>query len=191
MHSGGSIDNRQRVQVALLFLTKDDIPTEPIWTAFITAAAELTLRVRVPPPAPPPVQLLPAIPEHTDEVEATCWPTDYVNYGFSNYTIAGSQWNTFTGTLRFRYVRALRDAAAWRRTVRWCDASVGVQECTGNPVCMGRGDCTRRTPHHVHLETVCVLQARRRHSFQTRRPGCATAAKAAGRARHTQQDLLL
>jgi hypothetical protein len=48
------------LQVALLFLVKVRIPTEPIWTAFIASAAELSLVDRVPPPAPRPPTLLPS-----------------------------------------------------------------------------------------------------------------------------------
>jgi hypothetical protein len=36
------------LQVAFLFLARDEIHTEPIWTAFFAAAAELSLQKRVP-----------------------------------------------------------------------------------------------------------------------------------------------
>ena len=59
-----------------MFLVRDRIPTEPIWTAFIAAAAELKLLMHVPPPAPHPTRLLHAISEHTADLNATCWPLD-------------------------------------------------------------------------------------------------------------------
>jgi hypothetical protein len=59
--------------VALLFLVKDVIPTEPIWTAFIAAAAELRLRT-VPPPTPhAPPDWLPEVPLLAKELAAVCW----------------------------------------------------------------------------------------------------------------------
>jgi hypothetical protein len=61
------------MQVALLFLVRDDIPTEPIWAAFIAAAAELTLRVQVPPTRPAAPHLFPAIQRNETERKATCW----------------------------------------------------------------------------------------------------------------------
>lgn len=61
------------LQVALLFLAKDVIPTEPIWTAFIAAAAELRLRT-VPPLSPhTPSDLLPQVPLIAKELAAVCW----------------------------------------------------------------------------------------------------------------------
>lgn len=40
------------LQVAFLFLAQDKIPTEAIWTAFFTSAAELALRRNIPPTRP-------------------------------------------------------------------------------------------------------------------------------------------
>jgi hypothetical protein len=59
--------------VALLFLVKSEIPAEPIWAAFIAAAAELTLRAPVPPTRPAAPRLFPAIKQDARERNATCW----------------------------------------------------------------------------------------------------------------------
>eukprot|EP00892_Ulva_mutabilis_P004681 jgi/Ulvmu1/2585/UM014_0036.1 len=59
--------------VALLFLVQEEIPTEPIWTAFIAAAAGLQRRQRVPPTQPDPPRLLPKIPEDPIEINSKCW----------------------------------------------------------------------------------------------------------------------
>lgn len=48
-------------QVALLFLARDAIPTEPLWAAFIASAAELSPLVRAPPTRPRPPAPLPPI----------------------------------------------------------------------------------------------------------------------------------
>ena len=40
------------MKVALLFLARDNIHTEGIWTAFFASAAELSLKHSVPPTAP-------------------------------------------------------------------------------------------------------------------------------------------
>ena len=61
------------LQVALMFLVKDQIPTEPLWTAFIASAAELTLRKAVPPTRPLPPDLFPKIPPIREEMKTTCW----------------------------------------------------------------------------------------------------------------------
>lgn len=53
------------MQVALLFLVRHHIPTEPIWTAFMASAAELTLKQHVAPTAPAPPPLLPSSREYT------------------------------------------------------------------------------------------------------------------------------
>lgn len=58
---------RKCKQVALMFLVRDQIPTEPIWTAFIAAAAELSLRHPVPPTAPADPEFLPSSREATGE----------------------------------------------------------------------------------------------------------------------------
>ena len=60
-------------QVALLFLVKDQIHTEPLWTAFIASAAELTLRKNVPPTRPNPPDLFPKISPIKEEMKTTCW----------------------------------------------------------------------------------------------------------------------
>lgn len=59
-----------------MFLVKSEIPTEPVWTAFIASAAELTLRRRVPPPRPGLPDLLPKIPPHVDDLKRNCWAYD-------------------------------------------------------------------------------------------------------------------
>ena len=51
--------------MALLFLVRNKIPTEPIWAAFIAAAAELTLKLTVPPTAPADPHLFPSSREAT------------------------------------------------------------------------------------------------------------------------------
>jgi hypothetical protein len=56
-----------------MFLVKDQIQTEPIWTAFIASAAELALRKSVPPTRPQPPDLFPRIPPIKDEMKTTCW----------------------------------------------------------------------------------------------------------------------
>lgn len=56
-----------------MFLVKGKIPTEPIWTAFIAAAAELKLRQAVPPTRPGPPDLFPTIPPHQEERTTKCW----------------------------------------------------------------------------------------------------------------------
>lgn len=56
-----------------MFMTPSNIPTEPIWTAFIASAAELTLRKRIPPTQPTPKKLLPKIMPDKKELESTCW----------------------------------------------------------------------------------------------------------------------
>jgi hypothetical protein len=61
------------VQVALMFLVKGPIPTEPIWTAFIASAAELELRKRVPPTRPAFPELFPEVDRVESEVNANCW----------------------------------------------------------------------------------------------------------------------
>lgn len=53
------------LQVALLFLVRNQIPTEPIWSAFIAAAAELSLKHPVPAPAPTDPPFLPSSREAT------------------------------------------------------------------------------------------------------------------------------
>ena len=60
-------------QVALLFLSKGPIQTEPIWTAFIASAAELELRKAVPPARPAQPELFPEVPRSQEEVDAKCW----------------------------------------------------------------------------------------------------------------------
>jgi hypothetical protein len=59
--------------VALLFLVDADIATEPVWAAFIAAAAELALRRGVSPTRPAPPRLFPDIPQHTSELNTQCW----------------------------------------------------------------------------------------------------------------------
>ena len=60
-------------QVALLFLVLDQIPTEPVWTAFIASAAELSLRARVPPTQPSLPRLLPPLEANVSNLNASCW----------------------------------------------------------------------------------------------------------------------
>lgn len=60
-------------QVALLFLAKGPIQTEPIWTAFIASAAELELRKAVPPARPAQPDMFPEVPRSQEEVDAKCW----------------------------------------------------------------------------------------------------------------------
>jgi hypothetical protein len=62
------------LQVAFMFLVNDKIHTEPIWSAFFAAAAELALRRHVPPTRPGPPELFERIPTHTAELRANCWP---------------------------------------------------------------------------------------------------------------------
>ena len=59
--------------MALLFLVKDQIHTEPLWAAFIASAAELTLRKNVPPTRPNPPDLFPKISPIKEEMKTTCW----------------------------------------------------------------------------------------------------------------------
>ena len=59
------------MQVALLFLARDEIHTEAIWTAFFATAAELTLKRNVPPTAPLKAPILPPT-----AVGNACTPTD-------------------------------------------------------------------------------------------------------------------
>lgn len=61
------------LQVALMFLVVDKIPVEPIWTAFIAAAGELTLRSRVPPTQPSPPSLITPIEPDQANLDADCW----------------------------------------------------------------------------------------------------------------------
>jgi hypothetical protein len=61
------------LQVALLFLVKNSIPTEPIWTAFIASAAELTLRRGIAPTNPRPGTLLPEDVPTEEELNTKCW----------------------------------------------------------------------------------------------------------------------
>lgn len=62
-----------RLQVALMFLVVDKIPVEPIWTAFIAAAGELTLQRRVPPTQPSPPGLITPIEPDEANLDADCW----------------------------------------------------------------------------------------------------------------------
>lgn len=61
------------LQVALLFLSHAEIHTEPIWAAFIAAAAELELRARVPPPRPAAPRLFPPLQLSMKEMNGKCW----------------------------------------------------------------------------------------------------------------------
>ena len=56
-----------------MFLVKNQIPTEPIWAAFMASAAELTLRKGIPPTAPKPVELLPEDEPTGEELGTKCW----------------------------------------------------------------------------------------------------------------------
>jgi hypothetical protein len=60
------------LQVALLFLVKDDIPTEPVWTAFFASAAELTLKLEVPSTRPSPPEVFPPVTSKPID-NSTCW----------------------------------------------------------------------------------------------------------------------
>ena len=71
--SPGVPDVQGSAKVALLFMTNNRIPTEPVWTAFIASAAELTLRKRVPPTQPSLPHLLPPIDSSSEELGTTCW----------------------------------------------------------------------------------------------------------------------
>lgn len=59
--------------MALLFLAQDQIPTEPIWTAFLAAAAEVRRKQRVPPTQPDPATMLPPIQSDPEELNSQCW----------------------------------------------------------------------------------------------------------------------
>jgi hypothetical protein len=85
--------------VALLFLVKDAIPTEPIWTAFISAAAELTLRRSVKPSRPAPPELLPELPLHTEGMARKCWPARNESWGFARAVIDEHKWPEYAGAL--------------------------------------------------------------------------------------------
>ena len=61
------------VQVALLFLVQDRIPTEPIWAAFIASAAELQLKTRVPPTRPKQPDYFAEVEVPPEERELKCW----------------------------------------------------------------------------------------------------------------------
>ena len=61
------------MQVALMFLVKDKIPTEPIWSAFMVSAAELRLRRAIPPSRPAPPALFPDLPPNDGELASKCW----------------------------------------------------------------------------------------------------------------------
>jgi hypothetical protein len=58
------------MQVALMFLAVNSIPTEPIWTAFMLSAAEVTLKQNVPAPAPRRPRTLP--PPREQDLQARC-----------------------------------------------------------------------------------------------------------------------
>lgn len=56
-----------------MFLSLAEIHTEPIWAAFIAAAAELELRAGVPPPRPAAPHLFPPIQLDAKEIDSKCW----------------------------------------------------------------------------------------------------------------------
>lgn len=70
-----SVDNVQiNPQVALMFLVRDKLPLEPVWTAFIAAAAELSLRAKPHwPRMRPSVQYLPDTFIDPTIAATACW----------------------------------------------------------------------------------------------------------------------
>lgn len=75
------------MQVALTFLVQYEVPSEPVWAAFIAAAAELTLRAAVPPTQPSPPGLLPKIPALGSNT--TCEPSWDGGGMFSRHAYSG------------------------------------------------------------------------------------------------------
>lgn len=82
-------------QIALLFLAHDGIPTEPIWAAFLTAAAEVRLRRAVLPPRPAAPRVIDLPPPPQEDVDATCWAHGGQAYKISNFAHAA-----YRGTMR-------------------------------------------------------------------------------------------
>lgn len=66
----GHQPRRRTEQVALLFLVRDKIQTEPIWAAFIASAAELSPQFWVPPTAPSRPATLPRM--HHEDIAGEC-----------------------------------------------------------------------------------------------------------------------
>lgn len=61
------------MQVALLFLARDAIPTEPVWTAFMAAAAGASLKHSVPARPHVPVPALPSTRYRTFDYPKPDW----------------------------------------------------------------------------------------------------------------------
>lgn len=102
------------MQVALLFLAQDKIPTEPIWTAFIAAAAEVRRKQRVPPTQPVPAKLLPPIQEDQEELASQCWRH-------------GGPFNTFSSNPPRQPFKGLSQTPlhdTWAHTHTWQEASM-------------------------------------------------------------------